>query len=302
MIQYSRIEVLRPTNVQQALRWLQEAAAKGEPLRPMAGCTDIFVDANSGRLKWTKFIDLWGLRFALGDLEWALQGAVEPDSLEIGALATYGDLLADPRACTELPTLACASSMVGATQIQARGTFAGNVENGSPAADAVPVLMAMDAHVRLASVRGIREIPLHTYYKGYRQTQRADDEMITAIILPHQDVGPRGHFFRKVGTRAFQAITKVGLAARIHWRDDAICDARVVAVSMAATITRCAHLEQALVGLERVDDSARDKIREAQNLDLKPISDVRSTGRYRREVFFRLVCQAVGETHPSAAN
>lgn len=300
MIQYSRVEVLRPSNVMEALDWLHDAAEKGEPLRPMAGCTDLMVDANSGRLKWGRFLDLWGLRFALGELEWALAGAVEPDSLEIGALATYGDLLADGRACVELPTLACASSLVGATQIQARGTFAGNVENGSPAADAVPVLMAMDARVRLTSVRGIREIALHEYYTAYRQTQRAEDELITAIILPHQEVGARGHFFRKVGTRSYQAITKVGLAARIRWEDGAIADARIVAVSMAATIARCPHMEKALVGVTALNDATRDALRSAQDQDLTPISDVRSTGRYRREVFFRLVCQAVAETNPDA--
>ena len=298
MIQYSRVEVLRPSNVQQALEWMWDASKEGRPLRPMAGCTDIFVDANSGRLSWERFIDLWGLRFALGELEWALEGAVEPDSLHIGALATYGDLLADGRACVELPTLACASSLIGATQIQARGTFAGNIENGSPAADAVPVLMAMDARVRLASVKGIREIPLAEYYTGYRQTQRADHEIITMITLPRQDVGIRGHFFRKVGTRAFQAITKVGLAARLRWENGAITDARIVAVSMAATICRCPAIERAMIGIKGVDDPTRDRLREAQGEDLQPISDVRSTERYRNEVFFRLVCQAIDETQP----
>ncbi len=300
MIQYSRIEVLRPTNLNEALKWMHDAAEKGDPLRPMAGCTDIMVDANSGRLKWQRFIDLWGLRFALGELEWALAGAVDPGSLQIGALATYGDLLADARACEELPTLACASSLIGATQIQARGTFAGNIENGSPAADAVPVLMAMDARVRLQSVRGMREVALADYYTGYRATQRAEDELITAIMLPKQAIGARGHFFRKVGTRAFQAITKVGLAARICWKDDAIEHARVVAVAMAPTITRCENIERALLGVSVVNEAVNDKLREAQAYDLKPISDVRSTDRYRNEVFHRLVCQAIAETHPDA--
>ncbi len=302
MTLYSRVEIVQPSNVHQALEWMHEAAEQGQPLRPMAGCTDIMVDANFNKLKWRRFINLWGLRFALGELEWALEGAVEPDSLQIGALATYGDLMADARACIELPTLATAASLVGATQIQARGTFAGNVENGSPAADAVPVLMAMDARVRLANLKGIREIPLDQYYTGYRQTQRGADEMITALILPHQDVGPRGHFFRKVGTRAFQAITKVGLAARIHWQGDSICEARIVAVSMAPMITRCPHIERALVGMNDLNDDTRDILRNAQEQDLAPISDVRSSDHYRNEVFFRLVCQAVLETRPDAAS
>lgn len=298
MIPYSRVEVVRPTNVQEALDWMHKAVVDGAPLRPMAGCTDLMVDANSGRLRWGRFIDLWGLRFALGELEWGLRGSMDPGCLEIGALATYGDLLADGRACEQLPILAVASSQVGATQIQARGTFAGNIENGSPAADAVPVLMALGARVRLQSVRGMREIRLRDYYTDYRATQRADDELITAIILPRTTVGSGGQFFRKVGTRAYQAITKVGLAACIEWRDGAIRSAAIVAVAMAPTIKRCPEIERALVGLTDLDRETRNRLREAQGLDLAPISDVRSTDRYRNEVFARLVCEAVEETAP----
>ncbi len=191
-------------------------------------------------------------------------------------------------------------SLVGGTQIQARGTFAGNVENGSPAADAVPVLMAMDGRVRLQSVRGMREIALAEYYTGYRCTQRAPDELITAIVLPKQGIGARGHFFRKVGTRAFQAITKVGLAARIQWKDGSISSCRIVAVAMAATITRCTQIERALLGVTELNDDVRKALREAQSEDLTPMTDVRSTDRYRDEVFHRLVCQAIAETHPGS--
>ncbi len=220
--------------------------------------------------------------------------------MSIGALATYSDLLGDARACAELPTLALASSMIGATQIQARGTFVGNVENGSPAADSVPVLMAMDARVRLQSLRGVRDVPLADYYTGYRQTQRADDELIRALIVPGQEVALGGHFFRKVGTRTFQAITKVGLAARLDWQQGAIKSARVVAVAMAATICRCPQLEQALVGATGVTKDLKRGLRAAQAADLTPISDVRSTDRYRVEIFHRLVCQAVEDTAPKA--
>ena len=72
--------MVRPPNRNGARSRMAEAAQAGEPLRPMAGCTDIMVDANSGRLKWRRFVDLWGLRFVLGELEWALHGAVDPGS------------------------------------------------------------------------------------------------------------------------------------------------------------------------------------------------------------------------------
>ena len=297
MTPYSSIDVLRPSSLNEALRWLAEAAAGREPLRPMAGCTDIMVEANYGRLQWQRFVDLWCLRGELSGLRWQPGGAGA--SLLIGALTTYKELLADPTAQEQLPTLCLASSLVGATQIQARGTFGGNVENGSPAADAVPVLMALDAKVHLQGVNGRRSVPLDRYYGGYRQTMRGDDELIVALSIPAQ---PHcAHFFRKVGTRAYQAITKVGLATRLQWRDGAIEQARVVAIAMGPTICRCPALEQALVGMTVLDDTGRRALRAAQDRDLTPISDVRSTAAYRAEVFARLVCQAVTEAFAGAA-
>ena len=297
MTPYSAIEVLRPSSLNEALRWLAQAAEGGEPLRPMAGCTDIMVEANYGRLQWQRFVDLWCLRGELSGLRWQPSGTGA--SLLVGALTTYSELLADPMAQARLPTLCLASSQVGATQIQARGTFAGNVENGSPAADAVPVLMALDAKVHLQGVNGRRSVPLDRYYSGYRQTGRTADELIVAISIPAQP--DCSHFFRKVGTRAYQAITKVGLATRLQWRDGAIEQARVVAIAMGPTICRCPALERALVGMTGLDDPNRRALRDAQALDLTPISDVRSTAAYRAEVFARLLCQAVTEASPGVA-
>ncbi len=294
MTAYSTIDVVRPGSVDDALRRLSESAAAGAPLRPMAGCTDIMVDANYGRLQWQRFVELWSLRGELGALRWLDDG-----TLEIGALATYAELQADERAQTQLPQLCAASSLVGATQIQARGTFAGNIENASPAADAVPVLMALDARVRLRSVRGQRDLALDDYYTGYRQTRRQPDELITATLIPPQTVAPSGRFFRKVGTRAYQAITKVGLAANLDWQQGAVAGARVVAIAMGPTICRCPAIEAALVGATGVEATTAARLRDAQATDLTPIDDLRSTARYRAEVFHRLVAAAVGATRTS---
>ncbi len=294
MTPYSNIEVRQPSSLGEALDWLAEAAGKGETLRPMAGCTDIMVDANYGRLQWQRFVELWSLRDELGGVRWSDDGL----TLELGALATYADLLADERARSSLPQLCKASSLVGATQIQARGTFAGNIENASPAADAVPMLMALDARVRLQSVRGVRELPLDGYYSGYRQTQRDPDELITATVIPQPSVAPSGHFFRKVGTRAYQAVTKVGLSACLDWQQGAVAQARVVATAMGPTICRCPALEEALVGVHTLNTTTNERLRAAQTTDLTPITDLRSTATYRNEVFHRLVMAAVLETRP----
>lgn len=283
------VAVLRPTDLQSALQMLDAAQRQGQPLRPMAGATDLLVEAHFGKPLPAQVLDLWPLRKTLGGLTWS------EDGLRIGALATYAVALEDPRFSLELPALAKAASLVGATQIQARGTFAGNVENASPAADAAPMLMAMDAQVELASLRGVRNVALQNYFLGYRRTAREADEIITALTIPAESLGHRGQWLRKVGTRAFQAITKVGLAGVFTWDQGVLQDVRLVAVSMAATPLRCAALEGHLrhKTLAEIEPIA---LRAAQARDLKPIDDVRSTAEYRAEVFARLVEQALRET------
>jgi CO/xanthine dehydrogenase FAD-binding subunit len=286
---------MRPRTLDEALRLLDRAHREGVRLRPMAGCTDVLVDAHFGKALPERFLDVWGLRKELGGLRWTEAGLV------IGATCTYAEALETPKFVAELPALAKAASQVGARQIQARGTFAGNVENASPAADAAPMLLALDAQVKLASLQGVRTVPLLNYWSGYRQTVRRPDELITAIVVPAAALGSQGQWFRKVGTRAYQAITKVGLASRLQWQGGKLVDVRLAAISMAATPKRCATLETYLKGRELATIDAAE-LRHAQAVDLQPIDDVRSNATYRAEVFARLVEQALRETHLATAH
>src|SRR5207249_65144 len=116
-----------------------------------------------------------------------------------------------------LPMLVAAAREVGGRQIQHRGTIGGNVANASPAGDTLPVLAVADAVVELASTSGTREVPFTAFYTGYRQTVARPDEVIVALHVPPV-AGTQ--WFRKVGTRAAQAISKVVLAgvAGRQWR------------------------------------------------------------------------------------
>src|SRR5207247_1776589 len=90
----------------------------------------------------------------------------------------------DERIGRELPLLVRAARQVGAIQIQARGTWAGNIVNASPAADGVPVLMAYDAVVVLESWRGREEVPLDRFYTGYKEMRRRADQLVVATCSP----------------------------------------------------------------------------------------------------------------------
>lgn len=258
--------LVEPKSLSDALRLMRDEG----PLTPMAGCTDLYVALNFGTLAERRFLNLWRLD-RLRRIE--VRGAI----LSIGALATFTDLITSALVRKRLPMLAAAAREIGGVQIQNRGTIGGNVANGSPAGDSLPVLAAADALVVLRSVDGVRRIPFAEFYTGYRRSVRRLDELIVAIEIPNL----RGRqYFRKVGTRAAQAISKVVFAA--------VADRppRIAIGSVAPTVLRLPSTEAAL--------AAGASVAEAQQIlidEIAPIDDVRSTAEYRRRVAANLLAQ-----------
>jgi CO/xanthine dehydrogenase FAD-binding subunit len=263
------MRVLAPRSLDEALR--MRAAEK---VVPVAGGTDLLVHWPV-RLETRErtYMDLWGLE-ELTTLRW------RGGWLELGALATYWDVIRDARADRELPILAEAARQVGAIQIQARGTWGGNIANASPAADGVPVLMACDATVFLTSLRGRREVPLEGFYHGYKEMDMAPDELVTAIRIPRRSRPVQR--FLKVGSRRAQAIAKVGLALA---RSDE--GWRCVAASVAPTVRRCPAIEARLE--EGWKPGSPDELIPAIRTDVAPIDDLRSTAAYRERTMARIL-------------
>jgi len=270
----SHRSLLQPKSLTDALKMLRDEG----PLVPMAGCTDLYVSLNFGTLKDTRFLNLWGLD-ALRTI------AVQGDRLIIGALATHADLIRSPLVRRRIPMLAAAAREVGGVQIQNRGTLGGNVANGSPAGDTLPVLAAADALVVLRSASETRRVPFTAFYTGYRQSVMRPAELITGFEIS----AIRGRqWFRKVGTRAAQAISKIviaGIAPSI--RDRKTGDApRLALGSVAPTVVRATRTEEALAGGASLEDAQRILVQE-----IAPIDDIRSTAEYRRRVASNLLAQ-----------
>jgi CO/xanthine dehydrogenase FAD-binding subunit len=265
--------LLQPRSLADALKMLRDEG----PLTPMAGCTDLYVSLNFGTLRDVRFLNLWrldGLRTI------AARGEV----LSIGALATHSDLIRSPLVRKRLPMLAAAAQEVGGVQIQNRGTIGGNVANASPAGDTLPVLAVADAIVVLKSAAGTRRVPFNAFYTGYRQTVRRPDELITGFELPRV---PGPQYFRKVGTRAAQAISKVVIAA--SGRDHL----RIALGSVAPTVIRALRTEAAVAAGASLEEAQRTLAAE-----IAPIDDIRSTAEYRRRVAANLLA-LVWERRPS---
>ena len=268
------MKVLAPTSLDDACRMM----AQEEGLVPMAGATDLLVHWPTNlRARDRTYIDLWGLDELRGH-------AWTDDELTLGALTTYWDIVTDPLARESFPMLVQAARQVGAVQIQARGTWAGNIVNASPAADGVPVLMAHDAVVDLVSASGERTIRLDAFYSGYKQMDRRADELVRAIRVPRRkhDV----QVFEKVGSRRAQTISKVGLAiahSSEGWR--------VVAASMAPTVCRCPSVEAMLEAESPVLEP--EEFLGAIDADVTPIDDIRSNASYRRLTMARVLYHAL---------
>jgi xanthine dehydrogenase small subunit len=264
--------LLEPKSLADALKMLRDEG----PLVPMAGCTDLYVSLNFGTLKETRFLNLWRLD--------ALRGiGVRGDLLSIGALATHTDLIRSPLIRKRLPMLTAAAREVGGAQIQNRGTIGGNVANASPAGDTLPVLAVADAIVVLKSAGGTRRVPFAAFYTGYRQTVRRPDELIAAFEISKV---PGPQYFRKVGTRAAQAISKVVVAACGRERP------RLAFGSVAPTVVRASRTEAALASGASIDDAQR-----TLTAEIAPIDDIRSTADYRRRVAANLLALFWQDAH-----
>ena len=257
------LDVRRATSLDEALRLRRD-----EGRTPLAGATDLYVELNFGILKPRLFVDLW-------PLDELRRINVVNDTLVLGALVTWTQLIQSSLVADRLPMLIEASRLVGGVQIQNRGTLGGNIANASPAGDSLPVLAAVNAVIVLRSVDAERRVPITEFYPGYRSTVMQSDELIVAVEVPPV-AGTQ--FFRKVGTRSALAISKVVMAGVRGPQP------RIALGSVAATVVRASGTERALAAGADIEEAVRILERE-----ISPIDDLRSTAAYRRRVAGNLV-------------
>ncbi len=268
------MSLLRPRSLGAALGAMSASASNGaEKLIPFAGGTDLYVVLNAGTPPGTRYLDLWGLR--------ELRGIrVGRAGVTLGALTTFREIRDHAVLRRKLPSLVAAASEVGAWQIQNRATIGGNIANASPAGDSLPVLLAHDAVVHVRSARGGRAIPFAELYTGYRALSMAPDELIAAVEVPFPPAGARA-FFRKVGTRRAQSISKVVCAGVLKLdRKGNATHARFALGSVAPVTLRARRAEEALMGIP-ASAAALAAARAALERDIAPIDDIRSTRDYR---------------------
>jgi CO/xanthine dehydrogenase FAD-binding subunit len=276
-------EVKVPVTLAEALDVL---AAEPGGWRPMAGGTDLMVLFNAGRMPAGRFLDLSRIEELRGIWE-------DETTLRFGALTTFSEMRDCPSVHRHLPNLVKSARATGALAIQNRGTLGGNIANASPAADTPPSLLAYGAELELVSLRGRRTVAYDAFHQGYKQMDLAVDELVAGIRVPK----PQGlgfHFYRKVGTRQAQAISKLCLAAYARIEGGLIAEFRVGLGSLAPAPVRARRAEAMILGkpLTALQVTAA---REALMADICPIDDIRSTVHYRRVVTANVFQQMLEE-------
>jgi CO/xanthine dehydrogenase FAD-binding subunit len=259
------------------------------PWRPLAGGTDLMVTLAAGTLPAGRYVDIWPLDELRGI-------TVTETAIELGALTTYSEIRRHPELTTAFPLLGLAARETGAHAIQNRGTLGGNIANASPAADTPPALLAYDAELILVSQQGTRTVAYSQFHSAYKQMDRRPDELIAKVRLRRPDSDAPGrtvHYYRKVGTRAAQAISKVCLAGFARVDGQRLLNIRLGLGSVAPIPLRCTRTESVLLSAP-LDEALIRRAEATLAYEVSPIDDVRSTASYRRRVTLNLLREFLG--------
>jgi len=280
MIDY---EFLKAHSLDEALECLDSR----EGVKLIAGGTDVLVDIRkeNARAKGFKYLlDVSGLR----ELKFIEERC---DCVAIGALSTHTMLVESPVINKYFPLLASAAKTIGSTQIRNRGTVGGNVNNASPAADLLPPLIALGAHVKLLSLKGERNLPLDEFLAGPYRTNRQSGEMMTEVCVPFLG---EGYFtdFQKIGRRKAMNIARLNLAVVLKIDGETVFDPRIVPGAATAYPIRFSKTEGTIAG-KRVSEIDPAKIGETASEEMISATGIRWSTPYKRIALASLVKKAL---------
>ena len=262
----------RPTSLKDAL-FLR---ARHPDARVIAGGTDVIVELNQEGTRYARFLALE----AIAELRVISE---EEEALVLGAGVTLSDI--EERLGNLVPLLAQVIPLFASPLIRARATLAGNLATASPIGDGAPLLLALDAEVELASVRGRRRVAIRQFFAGYRQTVLEPDELIVAVRLPARQ--PSHAHFYKVSKRKLDDISSVAAAFALEVEEGVVAKARLAYGGVAPTPARAEEAEQRLIGAP-FDHHLADLVRPILERAFSPISDVRASAAYRTAMVQRL--------------
>ncbi|MCD4784113.1 MAG: xanthine dehydrogenase family protein subunit M [Candidatus Eremiobacteraeota bacterium] len=262
----------RPKTVMEALMILER---EGDRLRPVAGCTDISVLKEEKKLDRHSFLDLSYIK--------ELKFIEERDGyIYIGPLSTHGEIAGLDLINQKANVLASACASVGSPQVRNRGTIGGNICHASPSGDSIPALYTLNAEFRLESKGKSRFVKASDFFTGPGKTVRTDQELLTAIRFKPLENTYFSDFI-KLGQRKALACAKVSMAFCANITGNKLEDVRISLGAVAPTVVRTPKTEEYLNGKEISDEVVKEAC-EIITTEVTPITDLRSTDKYRRQM------------------
>ncbi len=267
------MEYSSPSSVDEAVSLLSGATGTAHVL---AGGTDLVVQITAGLRKPERVVDIK----RIGELTTISEDA---DGIRIGAAVCGAEINENASIRAKWPGFAEATDLIGSMQVQSRATPTGNLCNSSPAADAVPGMVAAGATVTIAGPNGRRTCPVEDVPKGPGRTSLEKGELIVCINLPPKPARS-GEAYVRFTPRTEMDIAVVGVGVNLTLDDTGTCTAARVAVgAVAPTVLLVKEAADALIGTT-VDDAALDAAAAAVRAACKPIDDKRATAAYRIKV------------------
>ena len=270
-----RFDYVAPGTLVEAV---QALASQPEGSRPLAGGTDLLIHMKERGRRIPAVVSLRRID--------EIQG-IQSDGnggLRIGAMTTAGDVAWSPLVQELFPGIADGAELVGSIQIRNRGTLGGNFCNAAPSADVVPAAIAAGATLRIVGPRGERTLPAEQFFVGPGTTVLQRGEILAEILIPAAPPRTSAAYLRHVPRREMDiAVVGVGIQLTLNETLDVIQDARVVLASVAPTPLRSLGAESALKG-QPVATETLIAAGEAASRDARPITDVRGSDDYRREL------------------
>ncbi len=274
-------EYHRPSRVQEACALL--ASLEGR-VAALGGGTEILIELKSGEKRFDHLVALDGIE-RLRVIE------MEGGDLVIGAMVTPGALARSSLVCERFPEVAEVTRVFAARQVGNRATIGGNVAAAVPSADFPPILIALGATCSVAGPAGERLIPLEDAFAGPRRNSLAKGELITDIRLPPKP--PRtGAAYVKFGLRGAGVCAVAGAAASISLDGETCRAARIVLGAVAPMPLLVARASDYLAG-RRVDQDAIEGVARIAHDTCQPISDIRGSAEYRRDLVGTLTARAL---------
>ena len=252
------------------------ASEKGSKAILMAGGTDVILLMKAKAVPADTVIDIK----EISDLDSIVFS--EGEGMRIGALAKLFDIQTSDIVRKKMPALADAAHYVASAQIRRKGTMAGNICNASPSADTASILLAMDAKVKVYNNEIERDVPIGDFFKGVKKTCLEKGDIVTEIFVPELKKGEGSAYF-KHSVRKAMDLAIVGVAVWIKMDGDRVDDCRIAMGGVGTTPLRAYSAEKILKGSELTDDLL-EKAAEAASEECSPISDVRASAEYRKDM------------------